>query len=363
MFDDILLSFGLKLSDYKIQAFGTGLINYTYKLTGTDQVYILQQINTNIFKNPYHIAHNLALVKEYLQKNNPDYPFVAPLKTISNNLLVKSATGDYFRLFPFIKESHTVDFLQDENEAYQAARQFGRFTYILRDFDIDKLEYTLLDFHNLKLRFEQFNAALKTADPLRLEQADVEIKEVYKHIQILHTYDQLITNNEIPLRVVHHDTKINNVLFDNKQNALCLVDLDTVMPGYYLSDVGDMMRTYLSPANEEETDLSKIHIRESFFKAIYKGYMAEMGNILTDTEKLHFIFSGKLMIYMQGLRFLTDFLNNDIYYGAKYPGHNLIRAKNQFKLLNEYVNAEPAFKKLIATVNRKFLTSSDQKHH
>jgi Ser/Thr protein kinase RdoA (MazF antagonist) len=361
MFDDILFSFGLKTSDYQIHAFGTGLINHTYKLTGNGHAYILQQINTNVFKSPYHIANNLALVKEYLQKNNPNYLFVAPLKTVSNDLLVKSTTGVYFRLFPFIKESHTVDFLQDEKEAYQAAGQFGRFTYILRGFDISKLEYTLLDFHNLKLRFDQFSAALKTADPAKSEQADIEVKEVYKHIQILHTYNQLVTNNEIPLRVVHHDTKINNVLFDNKQNALCLVDLDTVMPGYYLSDVGDMMRTYLSPANEEETDLSKIHIRESFFNAIYKGYMAEMGNILTETEKLHFIFSGKLMIYMQGLRFLTDFLNNDIYYGAKYPTHNLTRAKNQFKLLNEYVNAEPVFKKLIATVNQELLASSDQK--
>lgn len=357
MFDDILISFGLNSSDYKVQAFGSGLINHTYKLTGNGQDYVLQQINTKVFTKPLNIVNNLALVKEYLSSNNPDYLFVAPLKTTSNDFLVKSATGDYFRLFPFIKGSHTVNVLHNEQEAYQAARQFGRFTCMLHNFDINKLEYTLVDFHNLKLRFDQFKTASVNADAVRLAQATDEIKDVYNNLQILQTYNELVVNNKIPLRVVHHDTKINNVLFDVKKNALCLVDLDTVMPGYYLSDVGDMMRTYLSPANEEETDLSKIHIRENFFRAIYKGYMSEMGSILTETEKQHFIFSGELMIYMQGLRFLTDFLNNDIYYGAKYPDHNLTRAKNQFKLLNNYLNAKPTFKKMILEVDKEFLTA------
>jgi Ser/Thr protein kinase RdoA (MazF antagonist) len=360
MFDDILKSFGLSVSEYNIQAFGSGLINHTYKLSGNGGGYILQQINTAVFKNPDHIANNLALVKEYLSKNNPGYLFVAPLKTLAGNFIMQSADGQYYRLFPFIDGSHTVNFLQDKKEAYEAAVQFGRFTQLLNDFDTDQLQYTLSDFHNLKLRFDQFKAASENADTAKLEQATAEIKEVYNHYQILQTYNQVVANNEIPLRTVHHDTKINNVLFDDDQHALCLVDLDTVMPGYYLSDVGDMMRTYLSPANEEEKDLDKIHIREDFFRAIYKGYMAEMGSILTETEKQLFMFSGKLMIYMQALRFLTDFLNNDAYYGAQYPGHNLMRAKNQFKLLNEYVNAEPSFKLLIASVDREFLTSANQ---
>ncbi|SDD20330.1 Phosphotransferase enzyme family protein [Mucilaginibacter pineti] len=357
MFDNILISFGLKSADYKVEAFGSGLINHTYKLTGKAHDYVLQQINTNVFKKPHNIVNNLSLVKEYLSETNPDYLFVAPLKALSNDFLVKSATGDYFRLFPFVKGSHTVNTLENEQEAYQAAQQFGRFTRMLHDFDINKLEYTLVDFHNLKLRFDQFKAASVTANALRLAQASDEIKAVYNNLQILQTYNELVSNNKIPLRVVHHDTKINNVLFDANKNALCLVDLDTVMPGYYLSDIGDMMRTYLSPVNEEETDLSQIHVREDFFRCIYKGYMSEMGSILTETEKQHFIFSGEMMIYMQGLRFLTDFLNNDIYYGAKYPDHNLVRAKNQFKLLTEYLNAEPTFKTMIASVDKEFLAA------
>ncbi|WP_184545515.1 phosphotransferase enzyme family protein [Mucilaginibacter sp. FT3.2] len=361
MFNDILKSFGINASENDIQAFGSGLINHTYKLNGNGRAYILQQINTTVFTNPDNIVNNLALVKEYLSQNNPDYLFVAPLKTTSGDFMVQSADGKYYRLFPFISGSHTVNFLQNEKEAYEAAIQFGRFTHLLNDFDIDKLKYTLSDFHNLKLRFDQFKAASQNAEPGKLEQASAEIKEVYNHFQILQTYNQVVANNEIPLRTIHHDTKINNVLFDDNQTALCLVDLDTVMPGYYLSDVGDMMRTYLSPANEEETDLDKIHIRESFFRAIYKGYMSEMGGILTETEKQLFIFSGRLMIYMQGLRFLTDFLNNDVYYGAQYPGHNLTRAKNQLRLLTQYVNAEPAFKLLIAGVNQELLADANQK--
>jgi Ser/Thr protein kinase RdoA (MazF antagonist) len=361
MFDDILKSFGLNVTEYEIQAFGSGLINHTYKVNVNGGDYILQQINTAVFKTPEHIANNLALVKDYLSKNNPGYLFVAPLATTDGEFMVKSVDGQFYRLFPFIKGSHTVNFLQDKKEAFEAAVQFGRFTHLLNDFDIDQLEYTLSDFHNLKLRFDQFKAASQNAEPVKLEQAAAQIKEVYNHFEILQTYNQVVSNNEIPLRAVHHDTKINNVLFDDNQNALCLVDLDTVMPGYYLSDVGDMMRTYLSPANEEEKDLDKIHIREDFFRAIYKGYLTEMGDILTETEKQLFVFSGKLMIYMQGLRFLTDFLNNDSYYGAQYPGHNLTRAKNQFKLLTEYVNAEPIFKQLIGSVNHEFLTAANQK--
>lgn len=355
MFNDILINFGLNASDYQLQPFGSGLINHTYKVSGVNQSYILQKINTSVFKDPDAIDNNLALIKEYLDNTSPEYLFVAPVKGKTGRSIMQSTGGSIYRLFPFIEGSHTVNFLKADKEAFNAALQFGRFTRLLNNFDIHKLSYTLPDFHNLKLRFEQFKLAAKNTDTEKLEQASAEIRAAYNNADIAHTYNQIVENGEIPLRVIHHDTKINNVLFDNEHNALCLVDLDTVMPGYYLSDVGDMMRTYLSAANEEEQNLDKITIRQEFFKAIYAGYMAEMGGILTKAEKQLFIFSGKMMIYMQGLRFLTDFLNNDIYYGAQYEGHNLTRAKNQFKLLNEYQKAIPAFETLIAGVNKELL--------
>jgi len=346
MLDTILINFGLNPSQYKIQPFGSGLINHTLKVSGNGEDYILQKINGNVFKSPNAIAKNLALLQSYFKKTHPGYLFVGPLPSITGTYLIKSKPGEYYRLFPFVKGSRTIDAISDKKEAFEAARQFGKFTYMLKDFDVNTLEYTLIDFHNLKLRFDQFKTACQDAAASRLQEADKEIKEVYMHYDILQSYNQLMVNNEIPVRVIHHDTKISNILFDDQQNGLCVIDLDTVMPGYYLSDVGDMMRTYLSPANEEEADMAKIHIREDIFMAICKGYMLEMGKVLTETEKRYFIFSGKFMIYMQALRFLTDFLNNDIYYDVKHPGHNLTRAKNQFELLNKYIACEDTFKQL-----------------
>ena len=345
--NNILYQYGLNPSDYHIESFGSGLINHTFKLSGKIDEFILQQINVDVFKSPHSIANNLIALQTYLKKMHPDYFFVGMLPSTSGDFLIKSASGEYYRLFPFVKGSKSLDFINNDKEAFEAAKQFGKFTFLLNDFDINLLEYTLPDFHNLKLRFEQFKTACSNAVTERIDRAHNEIKEVYNHKNILQTYIQLTANNEIPLRVIHHDTKISNVLFDDKHRGICVIDMDTVMPGYFLSDVGDMMRTYLSPANEEETDLSKVYVRETVFSAICRGYLSEMRSILTKEEKENFVFSGEFMIYMQAIRFLTDYLNKDVYYGAKYPDHNLNRAKNQFKLLNEYVLAKDKFRQLV----------------
>ncbi|WP_394353154.1 phosphotransferase enzyme family protein [Mucilaginibacter humi] len=246
----------------------------------------------------------------------------------------------YYRLLPFIKNSHTVDVVSEPSQAYEAAKQFGKFSRLLNDFDADSLKYTLPDFHNLSLRVDQFKSAIKNAAVDRLDKAAVEIKQIEKYEDIAETYRQLVEEKKIPLRVIHHDTKINNVLFDADDKGLCVIDLDTVMPGYFISDVGDMMRTYLSPANEEERDLAKVFIQEDNFTAIYKGYMMEMGDVLTLAEKELFFYSGQFMIYMQAVRFLTDYLNGDVYYHTTYPGQNLVRAQNQLSLLNKYISAQ-----------------------
>jgi len=358
MLNKILVAFGLKPSQYTVHPFGSGLINYTLKVSGNGQDYILQRINVNVFKAPDQIASNLNLLQAYFKNTYPDYNFVAPLPSATGDYLVKTDKGEYYRLFLFVKGSTTTDFISNKKEAFEAAKQFGKFTCMLKDFDASALNYTLTDFHNLKLRFDQFKTACQNAQESRLQEAAKEVKEVYNHYNILQNYNQLIGNNQIPVRVIHHDTKINNILFDDKYNGLCVIDLDTVMPGYFFSDVGDMMRTYLSPVTEEEKDFSKIQIREDIFDAICKGYIAEMGKILTETEKQNFIFSGKLMMYMQAIRFLTDYLNNDIYYGIKYPDHNLIRAKNQFDLLNKYINCEKKFERILAKAQDGLIVAS-----
>ena len=346
--NEVLFAYGLEPADYHIQNFGSGLINHTFKVSGKGKEYILQELNTNVFKSPDSIAYNLSLIQSYLEEQFPSYLFVGPLASITGNFLFKSRSGNYYRLFQFVTGSHTINAVSTGKEAFEAAKQFGRFTRALRDLEPRSLKYTLTDFHNLELRFSEFKKVESKAEPEKWALASDEINALYSNYSIIQTYSNIIAKKEIPIRIIHHDTKISNVLFDDNENGLCVIDLDTVMPGYFLSDVGDMMRTYLSAASEEETDLDKIGIREEIFTSICSGYLSEMGDTLTKKELQYFVFSGELMIYMQAIRFLTDFLNNDVYYGSKYPGHNLNRAKNQFRLLNEYINHQQSFSEIVS---------------
>ena len=253
----------------------------------------------------------------------------------------------YFRLFPFVKNSHTVDVVNTPQQAYEAAKQFGHFTRLLAGFPTKELQITLPDFHNLPLRYQQFNTALLNGDPVRIQEAAATILFLQQHIDIVTTSQSIPNNPAFKKRVTHHDTKISNVLFDDSDKGLCVIDLDTVMPGYFISDVGDMLRTYLSPVSEEESDFSQIEIRANYFKAIAEGYLSEMNEVLSSTEKQHFVYAGKFMIYMQALRFITDYINNDVYYGSKYQGQNFIRAKNQVVLLGKLMQKEAALIKMM----------------
>jgi Ser/Thr protein kinase RdoA (MazF antagonist) len=253
----------------------------------------------------------------------------------------------YFRLFPFVDGSHTIDVVSSAAQAYEAAKQFGRFTKLLNGFNCEQLRTTLPDFHNLPLRCHQFEKATAAGNAARIKEAAASIAFLQQHRSIVDASERINKNPAFKKRVTHHDTKISNVLFDENNKGLCVIDLDTVMPGYFISDVGDMLRTYLSPVSEEEKDFSKIEIREDYFKAIAEGYLQEMNDELSADEKAHFIYAGKFMIYMQALRFLTDYLNDDIYYGSKYDGQNFMRAKNQVVLLERLIEKEEALNKII----------------
>jgi thiamine kinase-like enzyme len=326
------------LQQYALEAaqlspLGTGLINATWLATlPHGQRFVLQRINTHIFRQPQDIDHNLQELGCYFREQHPQYCFTQPIASRTGETMVQ-ADGDWYRLFAYIDGSHTVDVVQTPAQAYEAARQFGQFTYLLKDFDANKLKITLPDFHNLPLRYNQFQTALQTATPQRLQTAATAIRQTQQYNDILHQYQQLLP--QLKTRVTHHDTKISNVLFDGNGLGLCVIDLDTVMPGYFLSDVGDMLRTYLCPVSEEEADFDKVVVRPAFYQAIVQGYGDAMGDALNSVEKQQFLFAGKMMTYMQALRFLTDYLNNDTYYGARYEGHNLIRAGNQLTLLQQ----------------------------
>lgn len=340
MLSSILKFYGFPEKERVLTPFGNGLINHTWLLELRDEKFILQKINDTIFSSPEMIAENIHHLNVFFKKNFPDYLFVNPVATLENKELVIIEGEGYFRIFKFVKDSVTFDTVNNASLAYEGARQFGKFTKLLAGFDTNQLHITLPDFHNLSLRYQQFEGALEDGNKERIEACASAITFIKAQKNILDIFNDIQKNANFKKRVTHHDTKISNVLFDKNGKGLCVIDLDTVMPGYFISDVGDMIRTYLSPVSEEEKDFSKIQVREEYFQAIVDGYLSEMKDELSEEEKNYFVYAGKFMIYMQAIRFLTDHLNNDRYYGAKYEGHNLIRANNQLELLKQILSKE-----------------------
>ena len=349
--ETILPLFGWQQSPSAVEPFGSGLINRTWKITfPNDEAYILQQVNSNVFSNPKAIALNIQQIATYLQQHAPRYLFIAPLKAINGESLMELESKDCYRMFPFVKGSVTKDVVNTAAEAYEAAVQFAQFTHLLSGFNAAALHITIPSFHDLSLRYKQFLTALQQGNTERIEEAAEQIAQVQQLVSIVEQFNAIRLNPGCKLRVTHHDTKISNVLFDEQGKGLCVIDLDTVMPGYFISDVGDMMRTYLSPVSEEESDYSKIHIRTDIFEAIVQGYYGQMKQDLTAAELELFVYAGKFMSYMQAIRFLTDYISNDVYYGARYPKHNLVRAGNQLVLLQCLLKDEAVLQQIVQNV-------------
>ena len=348
-FDSILTQFGFNKEDFDYSPIGNGLINHTFCLTNrlSAQQFILQEINSTVFKNPEKIAKNIRLTSDYLKIHYPNYLFLEPLKSIEKQDLVVRE-GSFWRLLPFIKNAIAYDVVDTPEKAYEAAKTFGGLTRRLEGCDLTLFECVLDNFHDLTFRTDQFTQALKNGDPDRLSTAESLIQQLKKYNFIEEIYSEWINSEKYKLRIQHHDTKLSNVLLhEETYKGLCVIDLDTLMPGYIFSDFGDMMRTYLSPVSEEETDLEKIIVRSDYFNMITKGYLEEVGAILTTEEKKALFNAGLIMMYMQSLRFLTDYLNGDVYYKIHSPKHNYERALNQFTLLERYNDQKNNFERTI----------------
>ncbi|PWU00177.1 MAG: aminoglycoside phosphotransferase family protein [Bacteroidetes bacterium] len=342
MISEVLNEYGLNSAALNVTPFGTGLINHTWKihLNGDANSFILQKINCKIFRKPEDIAHNTRLIGEYLHKNFPNYLYVRPLLSKSGADIVHIKDKGFFRLVPFVENSHTIDVVQSPGQAYEAARQFGKFTKLLNGFDVSQLRITIPDFHNLPLRYSQFLDAIKQGNPSRIEDSKEMIQWLVEHDFLVKRFGAMEQSSGFKKRVTHHDAKISNVLFNENNQGLCVIDLDTVMPGYFISDVGDMFRTYLSPVSEEESDFTKVEVRDEYYHAICEGYLSEMREELSADEKSGFFDGGCYLIYMQALRFITDHLQDDAYYGAHYANQNFVRAGNQMILLQKLLSKE-----------------------
>lgn len=312
----------------------SGLINQTIKVDTTCGYFIVQQINTKVFTNPQFIDNNIKQIGSFFKHQFEHYNFTQLVPCSQGNTL-HVINGEYFRVFEFVKNSKTIEVVENENQAFEAAKKFGEFTALLQHFPIRKLQTTLANFHDLSLRYYQFAQAVKNGNATRILQSSKLINALEKNASICKKYENFISNRHAIQRVTHHDTKISNVLFNDENKAIVIIDLDTVMPGYFFSDVGDMIRTYVSSTNEEETNFDKIEVRKNYLQAIKEGYLEHMQTVLTPFEKENFLFSGEVLIYMQALRFLTDYLNNDMYYKTNYEVQNFVRAGNQLELLQQ----------------------------
>lgn len=347
MLESVLNQYGIVEKSLVVENFGSGLINNTWKISENGNAFIVQKINTNVFKKPAYIEQNIDLIAGFLKTHNPDYLFVSPLQAVNGKSMVYANEEDFYRAFPFVPGSYSKDIVETPEQAFEAAIQFGRFTKKLKGIDVTKLKITIPSFHDLALRYKQFLTIIETGSAKRLVESAELIQQLKNWSYIVEVYNRIKKQSTFKLRVTHHDTKISNVLFDKLDKGLCVIDLDTVMPGYFISDLGDMFRTYLSPCNEDEKDFTKVIVRPDFFEALTAGYLSEMGEELTNDEKEHFIYAGEFMIYMQAIRFFTDYLNGDIYYQARYDKHNLVRAQNQVALLHAYQKEKKCFTRIV----------------
>jgi thiamine kinase-like enzyme len=336
-FDQVLTKFGLPHCPI-IKALGKGLINSTWLVeTLEGDSYILQRVNQHVFRNPEIIGKNIRTVFQYLKENHPDYLFPSLISSQTGKDYVRDNSGGYYRLFHHIKNSHTVEVVDSPDLAFGAAHAFGKLTRLLAPLDLDQIKITLNNFHNLSFRYEEFFWAFNRASDERKALAKSAIQFLGENRSISLEYELIKKDPGFKQRITHHDTKIGNVLLDTNHQVISVIDLDTLMPGYFISDLGDMIRTYLSPVSEEEQDFSLIGIRQDYLEAVLDGYLSGMDTELSSVEKKYLLYAGKFMIYMQAMRFTTDFLNQDIYYETHYPLHNLNRALNQITLFKNLI--------------------------
>ncbi|MFQ5805385.1 MAG: phosphotransferase enzyme family protein [Phycisphaerae bacterium] len=342
-----------------VEPFGAGHINDSFLLTyrrndKTDR-FLLQRINEAVFPNPALVMENIQRVTTHIARkltsqgaSNVGRRVLTLTPTHEAEPCYRDEAGSYWRLYRFIENTRVHEAVETPEQAAQAGRMFGTFQLQLADLSGARLHETIPDFHNTPLRFEALDRAVQ-ADPCnRVALARAEIDLANRHRPLAGVLLDLQQRGDIPERVVHNDAKIGNVLFDaGTGEALCVVDLDTVMPGLSLYDFGDMVRSMTCTAAEDDTDLSRVEVQIPLFEALAGAYLEAAGKFLTAAEREHLVFAGKLITLEQAVRFLTDFLNGDRYYKRRRPSQNLDRCQTQFKLVESLTRHEPQMNRFV----------------
>ena len=342
--DNAIAAFRLAGIPRSVNPHGNGHINDTYLVicddAGNVKKYILQRMNHSIFRNPQALMENVAGVTSYLQEKirerhgDPDRETLSVIKTKDGKNYFEDSLHNFWRVFPFIEDTYCLEKVENAGDFYDCAQAFGSFQRQLADYPAETLHETIPLFHHTPSRFQTFQKAVRE-DPLgRADSVREEINFALAREADTHVLTDLLEKGELPLRVTHNDTKLNNILFDTvTKKALCIIDLDTVMPGLSLYDFGDAIRTGANTGAEDETDLSKIGLDLSLFETFTDGFLTGCAGSLTPLEIELLPMGAKLMTYECGIRFLADYLVGDVYFKIHREHHNLDRARTQFKLV------------------------------
>jgi len=352
--------FDMRADFVDAQPYGSGHINDTwcawYDQAGQRLRYIHQRINTTVFRDPVALMENIHRVTSHalerlLEENHPEARrrtlTVIPAATSLPYAI--DADGNYWRTYPFIERALGYDELRTNLQAEEAAKAFGAFQKLAADLPGKRLHETIPDFHHTPKRLAALRAAVEADSHGRASACGPEIEAAFSRSEDCGRIVTMMESGAIPERVTHNDTKLNNVLLDEQTaEGVCVIDLDTTMPGCALYDFGDMVRTAAPTTREDEVDLARIGVRLDRFEALVKGYLHSAGDFLTAEETGLLAFSGKLLTLECGIRFLTDYLQGDTYFKTKRPGHNLDRCRAQFALVRAIEHELPQMEDIVA---------------
>ncbi len=347
----------------KASEIGSGHINDTYLIqTESKYDYVLQRINHLVFpdvpslvKNKVLISRHLREKFNYLSDDEIQKRVLTFIQAKSGENYLHDKEGNYWNLTVNIHGCKTYERVTSSKVAFEAGKLFGEFLHLTSDFNASRLAEIIPNFHKMSFRFEQFDAALANASETRNEKAAELIDFANKRRAEVQILENLIGEGKISLRATHNDTKISNALFSPENKALCVIDTDTVMPGIVHFDFGDAVRTICNTGDEDEADLANVEFNIKYFEEFTKGFIQELGGELSEVEARYLAFSAKAMTFMVGLRMLTDFLQNDIYFRTSHEFQNLHRAKSQFKLVSEIENN---LDEMEAIVSREYAKSA-----
>ena len=340
--------------------YGNGHINDTRLVTtkdsdGREHQYVLQKINKNVFRRPDFLMENYVSVTGFIRDKivlaggDPDREVINVVKSVDGKHYVIDNDGEYWRLLVFVTDSLSYDKVERPEQFYESAVAFGNFQYMLRDYPADTLHETIVNFHNTPDRYNNLMAAVEKDACGRLSEVTAEVEFCRARSGFAGTLERAHKEGKLPLKVTHNDTKLNNILFDNQTGRpLCVVDLDTIMPGYSVNDFGDSIRFGATTALEDEADLSKVNFDINLYELYVKGFIEGAKGGLSDGELELLPIGAVMMTFECGVRFLTDYLNGDTYFRTHRPGQNLDRARNQFKLVRDMEKALPEMKNIVA---------------